>query len=258
MLKSRDLVLAYIERLKIVNETVNGLTQNNTKALELAERCDEELANMTKDKRNELAKTKPLFGVPFTVKANIEVKGFITSRCNLYEMNSPPSEVEATVVTRGGEGVLVASAGSLFGIGNDIGGSVRIPAYMNGIFGLKPTSFPNHTIPVDGILPKFTDYQPASEMLTMGPLVRYASDLPLIMSAKLDISKLRLFYLEDLDVLISEGLHDEQRNVIRLVKNFFETKHQVKAQKVQFPLMNRAYELWGLTGFSDSTFVRIV
>jgi len=42
------------------------------------------------------------------------------------------------------------------------------------------------------------------------------------------------------------------------VKNFFETKHQVKAQKVQFPLMNRAYELWGLTGFSDSTFVRIV
>uniref|UniRef100_A0A914LTQ7 Amidase domain-containing protein n=1 Tax=Meloidogyne incognita TaxID=6306 RepID=A0A914LTQ7_MELIC len=309
-LKSRDLVLAYIERLKIVNETVNGLTQNNTKALELAERCDEELANMTKDKRNELAATKPLFGVPFTVKANIEVKGFITSRCNLYEMNSPPSEVEATVVTRlleagaiilgittmpnngvswavddsacgvvnnphdtrrmsggssGGEGVLVASAGSLFGIGNDIGGSVRIPAYMNGIFGLKPTSFPNHTIPVDGILPKFTDYQPASEMLTMGPLVRYASDLPLIMSVlankplnhyskELDISKLRLFYLEDLDVLISEGLHDEQRNVIRLVKNFFETKHQVKAQKVQFPLMNRAYELWGLTGFSDSTF----
>uniref|UniRef100_A0A915LL08 Amidase domain-containing protein n=1 Tax=Meloidogyne javanica TaxID=6303 RepID=A0A915LL08_MELJA len=298
-LKSRDLVLAYIERLKIVNETVNGLTQNNTNALELAERCDEELANITKEKRNELAKTKPLFGVPFTVKANIEVKGFITSCCNLYEMNNPPSTVEATVVTRlleagaiilgittmpnngvswavddsacgvvnnphdtrrmsggssGGEGVLVASAGSLFGIGNDIGGSVRIPAYMNGIFGLKPTSFPNHTIPVEGILPKFTDYQPASEMLTMGPLVRYASDLPLIMSAKLDLSKLKLFYLEDLDVLISEGLHDEQRNVIRLVKNFFETKHQIKAQKVQFPLMNRVYELWGLTGFSNSTF----
>uniref|UniRef100_A0A914KZY3 Amidase domain-containing protein n=1 Tax=Meloidogyne incognita TaxID=6306 RepID=A0A914KZY3_MELIC len=265
---------------------------------------------MTKEKRNELAKTKPLFGVPFTVKANIEVKGFITSRCNLYEMNNPPSTVEATVVTRlleagaiilgittmpnngvswavddsacgvvnnphdtrrmsggssGGEGVLVASAGSLFGIGNDIGGSVRIPAYMNGIFGLKPTSFPNHTIPVDGILPKFTDYQPASEMLTMGPLVRYASDLPLIMSVmankplnyyskELDLSKLKLFYLEDLDVLISEGLHDEQRNVIRLVKNFFETKHQIKAQKVQFPLMNRVYELWGLTGFSNSTF----
>jgi len=38
-------------------------------------------------------------------------------------------------------------------------------------------------------------------------------------SKELDISKLRLFYLEDLDVLISEGLHDEQRNVIRLVGN---------------------------------------
>jgi len=39
-------------------------------------------------------------------------------------------------------------------------------------------------------------------------------------SKELDISKLRLFYLEDLDVLISEGLHDEQRNVIRLVGKF--------------------------------------
>ncbi|CAK5101910.1 unnamed protein product [Meloidogyne enterolobii] len=53
-LKSRDLVLAYIERLKIVNETVNGLTQNNTDALNLAEKCDKELANMTKEKRNEV------------------------------------------------------------------------------------------------------------------------------------------------------------------------------------------------------------
>uniref|UniRef100_A0A1I8B7F1 Amidase domain-containing protein n=1 Tax=Meloidogyne hapla TaxID=6305 RepID=A0A1I8B7F1_MELHA len=229
-LKSRDLVLAYIERLAIVNETVNGLTQNNTQALKRAEECDEELANMTTEARKELAKTKPLFGVPFTVKANIQVKGFITSSCNRYAMNNPPSEEEAPVITRlleagaiilgitsmpnngvswavddsacgivnnphdtrrmsggssGGEGALVASAGSLFGIGNDIGGSVRIPSYMNGIFGLKPTTFPNHTVPVDGILPKFTVYPPAAEMLTMGPLVRYASDLPLIMSASL-------------------------------------------------------------------------
>uniref|UniRef100_A0A1I8B8B3 Amidase domain-containing protein n=1 Tax=Meloidogyne hapla TaxID=6305 RepID=A0A1I8B8B3_MELHA len=60
---------------------------------------------------------------------------------------------------------------------------------------------------------------------------------------ELDLSKLRLFYLEDLDVLISEVLHDEQRNVVRL------------AQKVQFPLMNRVWELWALTGYSNETFV---
>ncbi|KAF7635449.1 Amidase domain-containing protein [Meloidogyne graminicola] len=171
-LKSRDLVLAYIERLAIVNKTVNGLTQNNTEALAQAESCDEQLANMTKEQRKELFKTKPLFGVPFTVKANIKVKGFITSACNLYTMHNPPSTEDAPVIKRlkaagaiilgitsmpnngvswavddsacgivnnphdtrrmsggstGGEGVLVSSAGSLFGIGNDIGGSVRIP-----------------------------------------------------------------------------------------------------------------------------------
>ncbi|ODN04811.1 Fatty acid amide hydrolase 1 [Orchesella cincta] len=38
-----------------------------------------------------------------------------------------------------GEGSLIASGGSLFGIGTDAAGSVRIPAHFNGISSLKPT-----------------------------------------------------------------------------------------------------------------------
>lgn len=39
----------------------------------------------------------------------------------------------------GGEGCIQAAAGSPFGIGSDIGGSIRMPAFFNGIFGHKPT-----------------------------------------------------------------------------------------------------------------------
>lgn len=39
----------------------------------------------------------------------------------------------------GGEAALIASAGSVVGLGTDLGGSIRIPAFFSGIFGHKPT-----------------------------------------------------------------------------------------------------------------------
>lgn len=39
----------------------------------------------------------------------------------------------------GGEGALLALHGSIIGYGTDLGGSVRIPSHINGLYGLKPT-----------------------------------------------------------------------------------------------------------------------
>ncbi|GME61105.1 Acetamidase [Neofusicoccum parvum] len=39
----------------------------------------------------------------------------------------------------GGEGALVGGRGSILGIGTDIGGSIRIPACLQGLYGLSPT-----------------------------------------------------------------------------------------------------------------------
>jgi len=50
-----------------------------------------------------------------------------------------------------GEGALVASGCSVWGMGSDIAGSIRIPALWNGICGFKPTpcrlSVNNHAMP---------------------------------------------------------------------------------------------------------------
>lgn len=39
----------------------------------------------------------------------------------------------------GGEAVLIAGGASMLGLGTDIGGSIRIPSHMMGIYGFKPS-----------------------------------------------------------------------------------------------------------------------
>ena len=72
----------------------------------------------------------------------------------------------------GGEGAAVGSGGSPVGLGSDIGGSIRVPAFFNGVFGHKPSP---------GLVPNTGQYPStageAAFMLTLGPLARHAEDL---------------------------------------------------------------------------------
>ncbi len=72
----------------------------------------------------------------------------------------------------GGEGAAVGSGGAPVGLGSDIGGSIRLPAFFNGVFGHKPSP---GLVPNTGQFPS-TDGE-AARMLTMGPLARRAEDL---------------------------------------------------------------------------------
>lgn len=70
----------------------------------------------------------------------------------------------------GGEGAIVAAGGSPFGIGSDVGGSIRIPSAFCGIFGHKPTH---------GLLPNTGHFPdpPPKPYMACGPMTRSARDL---------------------------------------------------------------------------------
>lgn len=75
----------------------------------------------------------------------------------------------------GGEGVLVAMKGSMIGVGTDIGGSIRIPAMCNGIYGFKPSA---GRVPHGGqeVGSLYGDGRAAIEAVT-GPIARSVQDL---------------------------------------------------------------------------------
>ena len=74
----------------------------------------------------------------------------------------------------GGAGASLAAGIGAVAHGNDIGGSVRFPAYCNGTFGLRPSS---------GVIPSFNPSRKAEATMVaqmsavQGPLTRWASDL---------------------------------------------------------------------------------
>ena len=78
----------------------------------------------------------------------------------------------------GGAGAAVAAGFTSFELGTDIGGSVRIPAHFNGVFGLKP-SF--GVISQRGYLDHVDGGTIDVDINVFGPLARSAEDLDLLL-----------------------------------------------------------------------------
>ena len=74
----------------------------------------------------------------------------------------------------GGSGAVVAAGSAMAALGTDTGGSVRLPAAMNGIFGLRPGI---GQVPVEGIFPL------AFSLDTVGPMTRSARDALMLYDA---------------------------------------------------------------------------
>jgi fatty acid amide hydrolase 2 len=111
--------------------------------------------------------------IPLGVTNTSELTLWIESCNRVYGRTSNPFDpTRVAGGSSGGEGAAVGSGGSPFGLGSDIGGSIRIPAMFCGVFGHKPSS---------GVVPTTGNYPPTTggnaRFLGIGPIARRAEDL---------------------------------------------------------------------------------
>ncbi|QDQ15271.1 amidase [Streptomyces spectabilis] len=180
----------------------------------------------------------PLHGIPFALKDLIDVKGQSTSASSRVR-DGHVADADSTVAARlaaaggvllgkahthefayglttpqtrnawdadrvaggssGGSAVAVAAGTALFSIGTDTGGSIRVPAALNGVVGLKPTY---------GLVPTRGVTSLSWSLDHVGPITRTVRDAALVLPALTgdtelsyagrDLTGLRAYAEEDL------------------------------------------------------------
>jgi fatty acid amide hydrolase 2 len=119
------------------------------------------------------ARLRAAGAIPLGVTNTSELCMWMESSNRVYGRTRNPYDPERIVGgSSGGEGAIVGAGGAPFGLGADIGGSIRMPAFFNGVFGHKPTG---GLVPNTGNFP--LAHGAALRYLTTGPLARRAEDL---------------------------------------------------------------------------------
>jgi fatty acid amide hydrolase 2 len=169
--------------------------------------------------------------------------------------NNPYDTFRIVGGSSGGEGCIQAAAASPFGLGSDIGGSIRMPAFFNGIFGHKPS---HYVISNEGQFPAAcTDQQ--KHMLSTGPMCRYAVDLKPMMKVlaeekylptlkldePVDIKKLKIFYQEnDGGALGVTPVDKDLQDALQKVVNHFKNNVKVEVNRVQIYRARNTAAMW--------------
>lgn len=305
-LSSQAAVAAHVELARALNPTINAIVvERYEQAMHEAEQADEHIARAAPDSLPPLfgvpCTIKESFafsGLPnssglvrrrgliakqdATAVARLRAAGAICigltnvselcmwmeSNNRVYGRSSNPYDPRCIVGgSSGGEGAIVGSGASPFGLGADIGGSIRMPAFFCGVFGHKSSG---------GVVPG-TGMHPLSEnqalrYLATGPITRRATDLMPLMRvlagpdghdagtrevelqdpASVDPATLEVFVVEDngrvpVDIELVEALDRAARALERL---------GAKVRRRKFPQLGRGYELWsaGMANAAETSF----
>ncbi|KAI8498490.1 Fatty-acid amide hydrolase 2 [Branchiostoma belcheri] len=153
----------------------------------------------------------------------------------------------------GGEGCILAAGGSVVGVGSDIGGSIRMPAFFNGIFGHKPTS---GIVSNQGQFPNAVGQR--TEFLVTGPMCRFAEDLlPMLkimagpstvqlkLEEKVDLKALNFYSIEDDGgSWLCTAVDPELKQAQKMVVTHVEKELGVKVQEVKMEKLKYSFQIW--------------
>ncbi|GFR13604.1 fatty-acid amide hydrolase 2-A [Trichonephila clavata] len=169
---------------------------------------------------------------------------------------NPYDNTRTTGGSSGGEGAIIAAGGALFGIGNDIAGSIRIPSCFCGIYGHKPTrdivsnwgSFPFCHI-------NYEQEDNTVEFVSTGPMCRYAQDLPLLLrilsendsrihlDEEVNFRDVNVYYIEEFPGILLSAVPDV-KNAVRKAAKHFEAEYGIKAIPIRLPELKYAFNIW--------------
>ncbi|KAM5146399.1 fatty-acid amide hydrolase 2 [Mantella aurantiaca] len=201
-----------------------------------------------------VSRLKAAGAIPLGVTNCSELCMWYESSNNVYGKTRNPYNPRHIVGgSSGGEGCILGAAGSVIGVGSDIGGSIRMPAFFNGIYGHKATP---------GIVPNEGQFPNAQgsriELLCTGPMCRYATDLPLVLkvmagknSEKLSLDQdvslrsLRFFTMEnDGGCLFVSAMDKELVQAQRRLVQHLEASLGVSVQPISIHNMRYSFQIW--------------
>ncbi|XP_061387627.1 fatty-acid amide hydrolase 2 [Musca vetustissima] len=183
-----------------------------------------------------------------------EVNKWIETRNNVIGQTNNPYDLRRSVGgSSGGEGALIASCSTAFGLGTDIGGSIRIPAFNCGIFGHKPT---RNVVNMRGCT--FRTGKEEHTMVAAGPMSRYAKDLmPILkvltgpvmaeklqLSKPVDLKKLRFFYVPTNNMKQCNPVNRETQMVMYKIRKHFQNITGTEVQLAVLPHLEITSKMW--------------
>lgn len=198
-----------------------------------------------------VARLREAGAIPLGVTNVSELAMWFESDNKVYGRTRNPYDQSRIVGgSSGGEGAAVGAAFAPFGLGSDIGGSIRMPAFFNGVFGHKPSA---GLVPNDGQFPVDTSEAMLRYQCT-GPLCRKAEDLaPLLRilagpqgdevgdETAVDLAALSVVSIEGNGAAaVAPELTAAQRRAVASLREL-----GAKARVASLPALKRSFDIWG-------------